>query len=462
MSRGLVVDLFAGGGGASLGLELALGRSVDVAINHDPIALAVHKLNHPDTLHYEASVWKAAPQEVAAGRPVDVLWASPDCCHHSRAKGSKPLSRKRRFLADVVIRWANRVQPRLIFLENVAEFESWGPLNGDGRPCKKLAGSEFQRWVRDLKRLGYAVEWRLLSAERYGAPTKRERLFVVARRDGLPIVWPEPTHGPGLRPLRTAAECIDWSLPCPSIFERKKPLADKTQWRIAEGLRRFVLEAEEPFVVPVDGFGAGVALIQTGYGERKGQRARVLDIHEPLGTVVAGGQKHALVAAWLAKHYGGVVGHGLERPASTITAKDHHALATASLERAPGGRVEQVRAFLTKYYGQGVGQSLREPSHTLTARHRLGLVTVHGADYQITDIGMRMLEPAELLRAQFGEHAARYRMDAMKSCPRSSKNKKQVPITKADKVRLVGNSVCPHVARALVESQVMACREVAA
>ena len=459
---GLVIDLFAGGGGASLGLELALGRDVDVAINHDPVAIAVHKLNHPGARHLTASVWDAPPLEVTKGRPVELLWASPDCTHHSRAKGSKPLSRKRRFLADVVVRWAARAQPRIICLENVSEFRDWGPLNADGRPCKKLAGSDFQRWVKALERHGYRVEWRLLSAERYGAPTKRERLFVVARRDGAPITWPEPTHGPGLIPVKTAAEVIDWSLPCPSIFERARPLAEKTQWRIAEGLRRFVLEAEKPFVVEVCVSTAAASMIQTGYGERKGQRARCLDLGQPLGTVVACGQKHALVAAWLAKHYGGVVGQDLERPASTITGKDHHAVCAARIEPEPAARVEKVRAFLTKYYGQGVGQTLHEPAHTLTARHRLGLVTVHGRDYQIADIGMRMLEPHELLKAQFGEHAARYRMDAMKDCPRSTKNKKRVPITKADKVRLIGNSVCPHVARALVEAQMGVAVEVAA
>lgn len=465
MSRGLVIDLFAGGGGASLALELALGRPVDVAVNHDPVAVAVHRLNHPETLHYQASVWEAKPDEVTGGRPVDVLWASPDCTHHSRAKGGKPRKRDRRVLADVVIRWAALVRPRLIFLENVSEFREWGPLNGEGQPCKKLAGIDFRRWVSSLERLGYAVEWRLLDASLYGAPTKRERLFIVARCDGQAIEWPAPTHGPGLLPLRAAAECIDWTIPCPSIFERKRPLAEKTLWRIAQGTRRFVLEAAAPFIVKVN---------------HGGMDARVNALSDPLSTVTASRRGHALVAAFLNKHFKGVVGQEIGKPASTITARDHHSPTAVHLvklrgdchsasaaEPAPtitasGCHVGEVRAFLTKYYGQGVGQDLREPAHTITARHRLGLVTIAGANYQISDIGMRMLKPAELLRAQFGEYAARYSLEALKRCPRTKKRVRMVPIADSDKVRMVGNSVCPHVALALIKAQLRGAEEVAA
>jgi DNA (cytosine-5)-methyltransferase 1 len=527
---GLVVDLFAGGGGASVGIEAALGRSVDIAINHDAIALAVHKANHPATRHLEADIWEVRPQEATGGQPVDLLWASPDCTHFSVAKGDVPRRQDIRSLAWAVVRWAAAVKPRVICLENVTEFQSWGPLGPDGRPVKRRMGTTFLKWRGKLMKLGYQVDFRVLDASMYGAPTRRRRLFIVARCDGQAIRWPEPTHGPGREPLRTAAECIDWSLPCPSIFERKRPLAEKTLWRIAQGIRRFVMESPAPFIVqmshgqwakdgtprrgrpghpieeplgtvtgsndfgivtpslmvyrhdstgsPADGplptvtaggnnrerpAGAGHALgllsptlIQTGYGERDGQAARVPGLHKPLGTMV-NGQKHALVAAFLAKHYGGVVGTELHQPISTITAVDHHSLAAASLvqfnhENAPldpcaplttvtsANHVAEVRAFLTAFYGSdgssGKGQSMDQPARTLTARHRLGLVTVSGVDYQIVDIGMRMLEPNELLRAQFGRFAEAYDLSAA--------------TTKSAQVRLIGNSVCPEVAAALV------------
>ncbi|WP_208752756.1 DNA cytosine methyltransferase [Corallococcus carmarthensis] len=517
--RGLVVDLFAGGGGASTGIEAALRRDVDVAINHSATALAVHAANHPRTKHLTADIWDVPPREATGGRPVDVLWASPDCTHFSVAKGGTPREKGIRSLAWVVIDWARDVRPRCIFLENVAEFRTWGPLGADGRPDKARMGETFEQWRGVLELLGYTVDFRVLDASLYGAPTKRRRLFLVARCDGEPILWPEPTHGPGKLPLRTAAECIDWGLPCPSIFERKRPLAEKTLWRIAEGLRRFVLENPEPFIVGCGGragqtpptpVGAPVGtitakndralvvpslikvnhggeaargepidaplstvtaqrrghalvmptLVQTGYGERPGQRARYLDLHQPLGTVVADGQKHALVSAFLAKHYGnGVVGVPFDgRPLDTVTAQDHHALAAATLVKlrgdcsgadaesplptitGQGNHVAEVRAFLTSYYGDDAtsGQRVDRPLRTITAKARMGLVTVAGVEHQIVDIGMRMLEPEELLRAQFGRFAATYDMTAATS--------------KAAKVRLIGNSVCPEAAEAVVRA----------
>lgn len=517
---GLLVDLFAGGGGASTGIEAALGRYVDVAINHDPVALAVHRANHPGTRHLDADIWEVKPREATGGAPVELLWASPDCTHFSLAKGDVPRSQNIRSLAWVVVRWAKEVRPSVILLENVSEFQGWGPLGKDGRPDKSRMGETFNRWKRALERLGYRVDYRVLDASLYGAPTKRRRLFLVARCDGQEIRWPKPTHGPGLLPLHTAAECIDWSLPCPSIFERKRPLAEKTLWRIAQGIRRFVLENPRPFVVGVGGragqshatpveapLGTVTAkndralvtphvvkvnhgkreargesltdplstvtatqrghalvaptLIQTGYGEREGQAPRALNLQEPLGTVVAGGQKHALVAAFLAKHFGGVVGQQLEIPLGTVTSRDHHSLAAVALAKfrgtdpsqpgsgsveaplptisAGGIHVAEVRAFLAVYYGSDAGgQSLFDPARTLTARHRLGLVTIEGSDYQIVDIGMRMLEPHELLRAQFGRFAETYDLSAA--------------TTKSARVRLIGNSVCPEVAEALVRA----------
>ena len=494
---GLVVDLFAGGGGASLGIRWATGRDPDVAINHDPIAVAIHAANHPSTLHMTQDVWRVPPLYATKGAPVDLLWASPDCTHFSKAKGGKPRSRNIRDLAWVVVEWAREARPTVICLENVEEFRDWGPLGTDGRPDPDRMGETFRRWVRSLRALGYRVRWRELRACDYGAPTIRRRLFLVARRDDQPITWPEPTHGPegsGLLPYRTAAECIDWSLPCPSIFlsreearelrrrtgiSCKRPLADATLKRIAEGIRRYVIEAAEPFIVTCN---------------HAGRSFRGQGLNEPFKTVTASRDAHGLVAAFLAKHYTGVVGSDLRRPIGTITAVDHHSLVAAHLckhfgtttgqrlddplhtvvgrvkhslitshlvklrgtcrhgqdQRAPmatitagGNHLAEVRAFLVKYYGSAVGQSLREPTHTVTARHRLGLVTVtiQGEPYVITDIGMRMLQPRELFRAQgFPDD---YVIDKGADGRR---------LSKAAQVRLCGNSVCPQVAAAVVRA----------
>ncbi len=491
----LVIDLFAGGGGASTGIEAALGRPVDVAINHDRVAIAVHAANHPETEHLTSDLWTVKPRLVTRGRPVRLLWASPDCRHFSNAKGGVPCHPKVRALASLVIRWAEDVRPDVILLENVTEFQTWGPLGRDGLPIKARKGETWRKWVRHLQRRGYAVDWRVLDSAEYGAPTRRRRLFVVARCDGQPISWPTPTHGPGRLPLHTAAECIDWSLPCPSIFERRRPLVEKTMWRIAQGLKRFVFENPRPFILKVNhgkweprheaidaplsvvtATQRGHALVaptlqQSGYGERPGQRARVPGLHVPLGTCVDG-QKHALVAAFLARYFGdplrsdgggGVVaGAELDGPLPTVTARDHHGLAAVTLAKfrgtgpsqpgsasveAPiptiscgGIHIAEVRAFLTAYYGSDgtTGQLLTEPLRTITARHRLGLVAVEGAEYQVTDIGFRMLEPHELLRAQFGVFADDYDLSAA--------------TTKKDQIRLIGNSVCPEVAEAVVRA----------
>jgi DNA (cytosine-5)-methyltransferase 1 len=497
---GLVVDLFAGGGGASTGIEAALGRPVDIAINHDKVALAVHCANHPQTAHLASDIWEADPAKVVRGRRVSLLWASPDCTDHSNAKGGKPRRQEIRSLAWVVTRWTKAVRPDVVVVENVPEFRGWCPLGPDGRRDKTRLGETFRRWIARLESHGYAVEYRVLDASEFGAPTRRRRLFLVARCDGLPIVWPERTHGPSLLPLRTAAECIDWSLPCPSIFERADlglaPLVDKTLWRIAQGIRRFVFDAARPFVIKVNhgrweprhesideplstvtasrrGHGLVIpTLQQSGFGERPGQSARVPGLNRPLGTIVAKGQKHALVAAFLARHFGdplrsdggggAVVGADLGAPLPTVTARDHHSLAAVTLahfrgtdESQPGAcavdapmptvsaggiHVAEVRAFLAAYYGNDGtgGQTLTDPMRTLTARHRLGLVTVEGAEFQIVDIGFRMLQPHELLRAQFGRFAATYDLSAA--------------TTKKDQVRLIGNSVCPEVAEAIVRA----------
>lgn len=488
----LVVDSFAGGGGASTGLEQALGgRPVDIAINHSPAAIAMHQANHPETRHFCQNVWEVAPRDVCGSRPVGILWASPDCTHFSRAKGGKPREQGIRGLAWVVIRWAHDVRPRIIVLENVPEFETWGPLSPDGMPDPKRAGSTFRMWLGRLTALGYQVEFRTLVAADYGTPTTRKRLFLVARCDGQPIVWPVQTHGEGReQPWRPAADVIDWSLPTPSIFDRKRPLAEATQRRIAEGIRRFVLEAQRPFIIPVTHQGdsrvhsvleplrtvtaahrgemalVSPTLIQTGYGERPGQAPRAPGLEKPLGTVVAGGAKHALVAAFLARHFTGVAGRELDRPVPTVTARDHHAVTTAFLAKLygtstaagveqplptvtsgggrGGGHLAEVRAFLIKYYREGgQWQGADEPLHTVTARARFGLVTVAGEPYVITDIGMRMLAPHELYAAQ--GFPADYEI-----APIGPAGK---PLTKSEQIELAGNSVCPPVARAIVAAQ---------
>ena len=533
----IVVDLFAGGGGASTGIEQAIGRAVDVAINHDAEAISLHQANHPQTTHYCSDVFEVDPVAVTQGRPVGLLWASPDCKHFSKAKGGKPVSKKIRSLAWVVVKWVKELKPfnrhpRMIFLENVEEFQTWGPLNADNMPCPLRKGDTFRRWKQSLEKLGYVVEHRELRACDYGAPTIRKRLFLVARRDGLPIVWPEPTHAaPGtlavkakkLKPWRTAAECIDWSIAAPSIFERKKDLADATCRRIAKGIMRYVVESANPFIVPlthqggdrtediakpfntVTGANRGEkalivpTLIQTGYGERPGQSPRVPGLDKPIGTLV-GGQKHALVSAFLAKHYTGVIGSDMGNPIATVTSVDHHSLVTANMvhmghgEGKNGGKrfshgirsVEEpintitasgavgalvtsnliklrgtntgsatdeplhtvsaqgthhaeVRAFLIKYYGTDQDPALGEPLHTITTKDRFGLVTIKGEEYAIVDIGLRMLTPRELYRAQgFPES---YRIDL------GADGK---PLTKTAQVRMCGNSVCPPLSCAIV------------
>lgn len=498
----LVVDLFAGGGGASTGIELAIGRPVDVAVNHDPEAVSLHQANHPQTRHFVSNVFDVDPRTVTAGRPVGLLWASPDCTYHSKARGGKPhrdrnKARRRRGLAGVVTRWAADVKPRIILLENVEEFQHWGPLLDDGTPCPNRRGTSFNRWVARLRNLGYQVEWRELRACDYGAPTTRKRLFVVARCDGMPIVWPEPTHADpqhakarGLLPWRTAAECIDWSIPCPSIFERERPLADATLRRIAHGVMRYVINTAKPYIVRIGQTGgrgkytnatteplstittkaehclAVPTLVQTGYGERAGQAPRVPGLDKPLGTVV-GGQKHALVAAFLAKHYGGVIGHGLRQPIGTVTTVDHHSVVAANLidsahsdvspsgvKRwshgnraitnpmptvvASGGNQALVASFLTAYYGSDQDTPLDDPLHTITTKPRFALVMVDGVPHTIDDIGMRMLQPRELYTAQ--GFPASYLID------RGADGK---PLSKAAQVRMCGNSVSPMVAQAL-------------
>lgn len=535
----LIVDNFAGGGGASTGIELATGYSVDIAINHDPEAIKMHKANHPYTRHYCENVWAVDPVKACKGHPVALAWFSPDCKHFSKAKGGKPKDKNIRGLAWVACRWAGLVRPRVIMLENVEEFKTWGPLNRSHRPIKAKQGVTFKKFVSQLQDLGYQVEFRELVAADYGAPTMRKRFFMIARCDGKPIVWPEPTHGPadseevknGLRkPYVGAYTQIDFSRPCPSIFETSeeikekygiravRPLALKTMERIARGLKKIVLNNPEPFIIqcnhggerrPNDirepmptitgkhGYGIVepyvVQIGQTGFSEDRSK-----DVREPLTTIVSknehclisptliqyhsetaqgevrgqtikdpimtvdGSNRYGLVTSFLHKYYdGGYTGAGedMKNPLPTVTAWDHNSVVTANLIQmnnhcdgrdmrdpiptitAGDGHFGEVRAFLIKYYGQGTGQDIKAPLDTVTAQDRFGLVTINGVDYQIVDIGLRMLEPRELYGCQgFPDDYIIDHDYTGKTYPRS------------EQVRRCGNAVCPPIPAALVHA----------
>ena len=483
----ITVDGFCGGGGWSTGFELATGRPVDVGINHDAAAIALHKKNHPFTRHYQTNIFEVDPQEACAGRRVGWAHFSPDCKHFSRAKGAKPVSKQIRSLAWVVVQWAAEVRPRIISMENVPEFVTWGPcialrgphgrvmkrvteVGADGKEHQKLVeaekgenvpldlramtpdpkrkGQTFQQFVGHLEKLGYTVEWQELIASDFGAPTSRKRFFLLARCDKKPIIWPEPTHGDpkslpvqmGKRlPWRTAAEVIDWSLPCPSIFERKKPLAENTLKRIAKGLQKFVIDNPEPFIVQVNhsgenfrgqgldepmptvtakhGFGVVTPYIMCNNAENLGR-----DVQAPVPTITTGNRNFLAAPTLIQYHTEQSArehrGQAMKLPLQTVDAANRYGLTTAVLLQfnnhcdgrslqeplptitAQSNHFAEVRAMLIKYYGCGVGQPVDQPLDTITAKDRFGLVTVHGVDYQIVDIGLRMLTPRELYNAQ--------------------------------------------------------------
>ena len=499
----LIVDNFAGGGGASTGIEMATGYSVDIAINHDPEAIRMHKTNHPSTKHYCESVWDVDPVKVCGGHPVALAWFSPDCKHFSKAKGGKPKVKNIRGLAWVACRWAGLVRPRVIMLENVEEFKTWGPLNRNHRPVKSRQGQTFLRFVHQLQNLGYEVQTRELVAADYGAPTMRKRFFLIARCDGRPIVWPESTHAPAdseevksgkLRPYVGAYTQIDFSLPCPSIFEtseeiKKKygiravrPLAEKTMRRIARGLKKFVLDNPEPFIIqcnhngerkPQDikdpmptitgkhGYGVVMPMLIQYHSETAQDEVRGQGIADPIMTV-DGSNRYGLVTSFLHKYFdGGYTGAGdrLENPLPTVTAWDHNSIVNAYLIQmnnhcdgknitepiptitAGDGHFGEVRAFLVKYYGQGTGQAVTDPLDTIPTHDRFGLVTIQGVDYQIVDIGLRMLEPRELYGCQGfpKDYIIDHGYDGKK-------------YSRSEQVKRCGNAVCPPIPAALVRS----------
>lgn len=470
----IVVDGFAGHGGASKGIGDAY-HDPDIAMNHNEVAMAVHRANHPHTTHYTCDIFEVDPEDATQGRPVAAAWFSPDCRHHSKAAGGKPRSKRVRGLAWVVVKWAATAKPRVILLENVEEFQDWGPLLPNGQPDPKRKGKTFRNWVARLRNLGYVVDWRELIAADYGAPTIRKRLYVIARRDGRPIVWPKPTHAKhptrGLKPWRAAAECIDWSLPAQSIFERKRPLVRNTCKRIAKGAWRYVLNTDRPFIV------GNVAPYLTEHANASNQR--VFSVNEPLRTQVAQvkGGHFALVSAFFEQANGGWYdgdGRSRHEPLSTICTS--------------GANQRLITAYFVKYYGnEREGVSLREPMHTVTTKDRMGLVrcvqipvgalspeqqrkakrcaeflheylpehfptacdAVLVGNLVLVDFTLRMLAPRELARAQGFPDSYEIATGLFETF-RGSGIYVRKPISKTDQVRGIGNSVCPPVARALV------------
>ncbi len=445
----LIVDNFAGGGGASTGIELATGRCVDIAINHDPDAIAMHRVNHPYTRHYCESVWDVNPVEICGGQPVGLMWLSPDCKHFSRAKGGKPVSKNVRGLAWIAARWAATVKPRVIILENVPEFVTWGRLDKDGKPDKNHIGETFQSFVFTLKQHGYEVEWKELKACDYGAPTIRKRFFLVARCDGKPIVFPKPTHGAGegLKPYRTAAECIDWSVPCKSIFGREKPLAENTLRRIARGLNKFTLKAGNPFIAKFYGGVVGSAISDPlGTVTAVDHNALVAphfapyimanntgnvgaSVTQPLPTITTGNRNFLTAASLIQYHTEQseteVRGQSLNEPIMTVDASPRYALVESHLcilrrnqdckslyEPMPTlctspGHVAEIRTRIKKYNDDGnlgrwseIRELLNAYCEYTLAHDEILLLEISGEQYYIDDIGMRMLTPRELYRAQ--------------------------------------------------------------
>ena len=457
----IIVDSFAGGGGASTGIELATGRVVDIAINHSQDAILMHKTNHPYTEHYQASVWDVDPIEVCRGRPVGLLWASPDCKHFSKAKGGKPVDKNIRGLAWIVLRWAGTVRPRVIILENVEEFQTWGPVR-KGHPVKSKAGQTFRKWLSQLEALGYAVEWRELVAADYGAPTTRKRFFLVARCDGAPIVWPEPTHAPAgsrevlegrKKPWRSAAEIIDWTLPCPSIFDTReqirekyglsaqRPLRPNTMRRVIRGVDKFAIKNPEPFLVVVNHAGDfrgqdAAAPLQTvtakhGYGVaspvmapltmHNNENATGTGITEPVNTITssgAGGHQMVITPtlAAIGQTGGGERGRKITEPTHTQVSKAEECVVAPALIQYHTEQTERVRgqgvadplmtidasnryglaaASLVKYYGSDQhGQGIGDPLHTVTAKDREAVLAAHITEYHGASIGTRAGEPA--------------------------------------------------------------------
>ena len=383
--KDLIIDCFAGGGGASVGIEMALGRPVDIAINHDPQAIRMHKVNHPDTLHLTEDIFKVDLQKYVAGRHVALMWASPDCTSHSKAKGGQPREKGLRILPWAVYKHAKAILPDVIIMENVEEIQQWGPLDEKGHPIPERKGEDYKKFITAMKSLGYVFESRELAAADYGAPTTRKRWYAIFRRDGKPIVWPEPTHskdGIYLPQWKACGDYIDWSDLGKSIFDREKPLAEATQARIANGIRKYIIDNPHPYIVIDE---RALAFIIQYHGETKAGDSRGQLLSEPIKTIDTS-NRYGLVTAFVTKFYKTGIGQGCDEPLHTITTSPGH--------------FDLVSAFLIKYYGTGCGQTLDSPLGTITTKDRFGLVNVlieiDGEKYIISDIFLRMLNAEEL------------------------------------------------------------------
>lgn len=429
--KGLIIDAFAGGGGASVGIEMALGRTVDIAINHDPEAIRIHRVNHPTTLHLTEDIFKVDLQGCIGNRHVALMWTSPDCTSHSKAKGAQPRNSGLRILPWAVYKHAKVILPDVLIMENVEEIQKWGPLDANGRPVKDKEGQDYQRFISAMRDLGYAFDSRELVAADYGAPTTRKRWYAIFRRDGKPIFWPKPTHsktgGDGLLSWEPCGKYIDWSDLGRSIFNREKPLADATMRRIANGFVKYVVNNPDPYLVENED--AYAFLIQYHGGEKTGT-SRGQSLNDPIKTIDTS-NRYGLVTAFVTKFYGTSTGHGCNEPLHTITTS--------------AGHFGVVSAFLIKYYGTGGGQTCDSPIGTITTKDRFGLVSslveIKGETYVLKDIFLRMLKPEELKVMQ--GFPADYIID---------RDSSYRPYPIKEQVARIGNSVVPVMAKKLVEA----------
>lgn len=437
--KGLIIDCFAGGGGASTGIEMALNRHVDIAINHDPEAIRMHKANHPNTLHLTEDIFEVDLEKYVNGRHVALMWASPDCTSHSKAKGGQPRNKGLRILPWAVYKHAEKILPDVIIMENVEEIQQWGPLDETGHPIKERAGEDYQKFIKAMKSLGYVIESQELVAADYGAPTTRKRWYAIMRRDENPIVWPQPTYNKfgenGKHPWLKCGDYIDWSDLGKSIFDRKKPLAEATMRRIANGYRKYVVENDHPYIVKDK---AAVGFLIQYHGETKVGDSRGQLLTEPIKTIDTS-NRYGLVTAFVTKFYKTGIGQDCETPLHTITTSPGH--------------FGLVSAFLIKYYGTGCGQTLNEPLATITTKDRFGLVNVitdiDGEKYILKDIFLRMLKAEPELKVMQG-----FPSDYI--ITRDAEGKKY-PIK--EQVARIGNSVVPIMAEKLVAANCKDLRE---
>lgn len=425
----LIIDCFAGGGGASVGIEMALGRHVDIAINHDPEAIRMHEVNHPDTIHLTEDIFKVDLQKYVKRRKVALMWASPDCTSHSKAKGGQPRKKGLRILPWAVYKHAKQILPEVIIMENVEEIQQWGPLDEKGHPIKERQGEDYKKFITAMKSLGYAFDSRELVAANYGAPTTRKRWYAIFRRDGKDIVWPEQTHFKDSEPKwKQCGDFIDWSDLGKSIFDRKKPLAEATQKRIANGIRKYVIENPKPYIVENDD---AVAFLIQYHGEQKAGESRGQLLSEPIKTIDTS-NRYGLVTAFITKYYKTGIGQGCDEPLHTITTSPGH--------------FGLVSAFLIKYYGSGGScQTIDRPLDTITTKDRFGFVNVEidvqGGEYAIADIFLRMLKPEEL--------------KLMQGFPKDyiiNRDIRWRPYPIKEQVARIGNSVVPIMAQKLAEA----------